>query len=189
MIDDEGLPIAPGSPEVGRIAVRGRIPLGYYKDPDKTAATFPVIDGVRCAVPGDYATVDEDGGITLLGRGSVSINTGGEKVFPEEVEEAIKTFPEVQDAVVVGVPDQRFGQAVAAVVLTQGGRALDDSALIEHVRRRLAPYKAPRHIMPVCSIGRGPNGKADYPQVRQRLVAWLATRPQRGRGQPGQGVS
>lgn len=177
VLGEDGAPVTPGSGEVGRIAVRGRIPLGYYKDPEKTAATFPVIDGVRCAVPGDYATVDGDGGITLLGRGSVSINTGGEKVFPEEVEEVIKTFPDVQDAVVVGVPDERFGQVVAAAVEPAAGKAIDASALIEHVRQRLARHKAPRHVMPVCSIGRGPNGKADYPEVRRRFVEWLATRP------------
>jgi fatty-acyl-CoA synthase len=173
VIRDDGTPIAPGSAEIGRVAVRGFIPLGYYKDPAKTAATFPVIDGVRCAVPGDYATVESDGSIRLLGRGSVSINTGGEKVFPEEVESALKTHPDVRDAIVVGVPDPRFGEVVTAVVEAGVGRTIDAGALIAHVRARLARHKAPRHVMPVPSIGRGPNGKADYPGLRKRMVEWL----------------
>jgi fatty-acyl-CoA synthase len=174
VIDDAGATVAPGSGVVGRLAVRGLIPLGYYKDPEKTAATFPTIDGIRCAVPGDYATVESDGSITLLGRGSVSINTGGEKVFPEEVEEAIKTFPDVRDAVVVGLPDARFGQVVAAAVETAEGRSIDGPALIAHVRGRLARHKAPRHVVTVASIGRGPNGKADYPDIRRRIIERLA---------------
>ena len=116
MLDDELQPVVPGSGVVGRLARRGRVPLGYYKDPEKSAATFPVIDGVRWAVPGDMATVEADGTITVFGRGSVSINTGGEKVYPEEVEAALKAHPTVFDAVVVGVPDERWGQRVVAVV-------------------------------------------------------------------------
>jgi acyl-CoA synthetase (AMP-forming)/AMP-acid ligase II len=173
VIDDDGRAIAPGSGKVGRVAVRGIVPLGYYKDPEKTAATFPVVDGVRCAVPGDYATVEADGTITLLGRGSVSINTGGEKVFPEEVEEAIKTCPGVQDAVVVGVPDTRLGQAVAAVV---AGTSPDVEAIKAHVRERLAGYKVPRHVMIAESVERAVTGKADYNAVRARILAWLATK-------------
>ena len=174
VIDDAGQPIAPGSGIAGRVAVRGRVPLGYYGDPEKSARTFPVIEGVRCAVPGDYAMVEADGSITLLGRGSVSINTGGEKVFPEEVEECIKTLPGVNDAVVVGVPDARFGEIVAAAVETAAGASLTAEAIKAHVRGRLAGHKAPRQVMLVDSIGRGPNGKADYPQVRQRVLDWLA---------------
>ena len=173
VIGSDGARLAPGSAEPGRLAVRGHIPLGYYKDPEKTAATFPVIDGVRCAVPGDYATVEADGSITLLGRGSTSINTGGEKVFPEEVEEAIKTFATARDAVVVGVPDARFGQVVAAAVEPVDGAAIDPAALQAHLRGRLAPHKVPRIVMPVASIGRAPNGKADYPQTTRRIVEWL----------------
>ena len=173
VIDDEGRPIAPGSGKVGRVAVRGIVPLGYYKDPEKTKATFPVIDGVRCAVPGDYATVEADGGITLLGRGSVSINTGGEKVFPEEVEEAIKTCSGVEDAVVVGVPDTRLGQVVAALV---AGRASDADAIKAHVRSKLAGYKVPRHVMIASSTERAATGKADYKAVRERILAWLETK-------------
>ena len=176
VIDDDDKPIAPGSGKVGRVAVRGIVPLGYYKDPEKTKATFPVIDGVRCAVPGDYATVETDGSITLLGRGSVSINTGGEKVFPEEVEEAIKTCPGVQDAVVVGVPDARLGQVVAAVVAVVAGAAAEADAIKTHVRGKLAGYKVPRHVMVAESVERAPTGKADYKAVRERMLAWLATR-------------
>src|SRR6202041_2667826 len=109
-----GVPVEAGSGAVGRLALSGRVPLGYYKDPEKTTSTFPVIDGKRYSVPGDYATVDDDGTIHLLGRGSVVINTAGEKVFPEEVEEVLKTHPAVADAVAVAIPDERFGQAGAA---------------------------------------------------------------------------
>lgn len=173
VIDDDGRPLAPGSGVAGRVAVRGRVPLGYYGDPEKSARTFPVIDGVRCAVPGDYALVEEDGTITLLGRGSVSINTGGEKVFPEEVEECIKTLPGVNDAVVVGMPDPRFGEIVTAAVEPAAGAAVTPAAVTAHVHARLAGHKVPRQVMLVDSIGRGPNGKADYPQVRRRIQEWL----------------
>ena len=173
VIGEGGLPLTPGDPTPGRLAVRGHIPLGYYKDPVKTAATFPVIDGVRYAVPGDLATIDADGAITLLGRGSTSINTGGEKVFPEEVEEAIGSWPGVADALVVGVPHERFGQMVVAAVEMAEGANLDEGSLLEHLRGRLAGHKIPRAIMPVASIGRGPNGKADRPGVTARIVAWL----------------
>jgi len=179
VIDDAGQPIPPGSGRVGRVAVRGIVPVGYYKDPEKTAATFPIVDGVRCAVPGDYAVVEADGSIRLLGRGSVSINTGGEKVFPEEVEEAIKTHPEARDAVVVGVPDPRFGEVVAAAVEAAPGSTLDAGAVVAHVRERLAKYKVPRHVMLVASMERGATGKADYRAVRERITAWLAARESR----------
>ncbi|HVR30396.1 MAG TPA: AMP-binding protein, partial [Thermoanaerobaculia bacterium] len=116
VLDDRGKPVEPGSGVVGRIAVRGHLPVGYHKDEEKTARTFPVYDGVRWAIAGDYATVEADGSIALLGRGSVCINTGGEKVFPEEVEEALKAHPEVRDAVCVGVPDPRFGESITALV-------------------------------------------------------------------------
>jgi acyl-CoA synthetase (AMP-forming)/AMP-acid ligase II len=173
VIDDDGRPLAPGSATPGRLAVRGHIPLGYYKDPHKTAATFPVVDGVRYAVPGDLATIEADGTITLLGRGSTSINTGGEKVFPEEVEDAIKTFAGVADALVVGVPHVRFGQMVVAAVEMADGATLDEAALLAHLRATLAGHKVPRAVMPTASIGRGPNGKADRPGVTQRIAAWL----------------
>lgn len=176
VIGDDGRPLKPGDPASGKLAVRGHIPLGYYKDPAKTAATFPVIDGVRYSVPGDLATIDADGAIVLLGRGSTSINTGGEKVYPEEVEEAIGSFPGVADTLVVGVPHERFGQMVTAAVAMADGAALDEPALLEHLRTRLAGHKIPRAIMPVDTIGRGPNGKADRPAVTARIVAWLEAR-------------
>ena len=177
VIDDEGRPIAPGSDKVGRIAVRGNIPLGYYRDPAKTMATFPVINQERNAVPGDFARIESDGSITLLGRGSVSINTGGEKVFPEEVEECIKLLPEVMDAVVVGVPDARYGETVAAVVEAVPGRTVVAGTVTAHVRSRLARHKAPRHVMVVESVGRGPNGKADYAALKARVADWLREAP------------
>lgn len=177
VIDDEGQPIAPGSDQVGRIAVRGNIPLGYYGDPEKTMATFPVINQVRHAIPGDFARIESDGSITLLGRGSVSINTGGEKVFPEEVEECIKLLPEVKDAVVVGVPDERYGETVAAVVEPVRGQAVVGAAVTAHVRTHLARHKAPRHVMVVESVGRGPNGKADYAALKARVADWLREAP------------
>lgn len=173
VIDDDGHPLKPGDPRPGRLAVRGHIPLGYYKDPVKTAATFPVVDGVRYSIPGDLAKIEADGSITLLGRGSTSINTGGEKVFPEEVEEAIASWPGVTDALVVGVPHERFGQMVAAIVASEDGASLDEDGLREHLRKRLAGHKIPRAIMPVDSIGRGPNGKADRPALTARVIAWL----------------
>ena len=176
VLDDEDTPMRAGSGRPGRLAVRGRVPLGYYKDEAKTAATFPVINGVRYAVPGDYALVEPDGSITLLGRGSVSINTGGEKVFPEEVEEAVKTFPAVRDAVVVGVPDPRFGQAVAVVVEAVAGGAVGRDDLLAHLRGRLAPHKLPRIVVPVDTIGRAPNGKADYTALARRATSWQAAR-------------
>lgn len=181
VIDNEGKPVEPGSGTVGRIAVRGNIPLGYYGDPEKTAATFPVINGIRCAVPGDYATVESDGTISLLGRGSVSINTGGEKVFPEEVEECIKLMPAVRDAVVVGVPDERFGETVAAMIELVPGISLAGEAVTAHVRERLARHKAPRHVMVVESVGRGPNGKADYQGARRRMAEWIGQKPEQDR--------
>jgi 3-oxocholest-4-en-26-oate---CoA ligase len=167
VLDAQGRPLPPGSPEIGRIAVRGNVPLGYYGDPEKTASTFPVFDGVRYAIPGDYARLETDGSIALLGRGSVSINTGGEKVFPEEVEECIKLMAQVRDVVVVGVPHARFGESVSAVVELQPGQALSLEALVAHARSRLAGHKVPRHLVTVDSIGRGPNGKADYQRLRK----------------------
>ena len=161
LTDDRQL-VRPGSGEIGRIGVRGHTPIGYYKDPEKSAAVFPVIDGVRYSLPGDFATVETDGTITLLGRGSLCINTAGEKVFPEEVEEVLKTHPSVQDAIVVGIPDDRFGQAVIAVVETETGVDFDENVVIAHVKARLARYKAPRRILVVDSLGRAATGKADY---------------------------
>jgi acyl-CoA synthetase (AMP-forming)/AMP-acid ligase II len=160
VLDDDLRPAPPGV--VGKLARRGRVPLGYYKDPDKTAATFPVVDGVRWAVPGDHARIEDDGTISLLGRGSVSINTGGEKVYPEEVEAALKAHRAVFDAVVVGVPDERWGERVVALVQPRPGEEPAFPELDRHVREHIAGYKAPREVLVVESIVRSPSGKPDY---------------------------
>lgn len=162
VIGDDGRFLAPGSEEVGRLANRGANPIGYYKDDAKTAETFPLIDGVRWSIPGDYATVDADGTITLLGRGSVCINSGGEKIFPEEVEEALKSHSAVLDCNAVGLPDPRWGQAVNAVVSIEPGVEVSDDELIAHCRTRIAGYKAPKRIVRVDEFVRSPNGKSDY---------------------------
>jgi fatty-acyl-CoA synthase len=177
VITEDGRDVRPGSGEQGMVALKGRGPIGYYKDPDKSAATFRVIDGQRWTIPGDFATVAEDGSVKLLGRGSVCINTGGEKVFPEEVEEALKLHPAVHDAVVVGVPDERFGEAVTAVVeLARGAERPSHMDLIETVRRHLAGYKAPRHVVMVETIGRAPNGKVDYKRIKSEAAASVSSR-------------
>jgi fatty-acyl-CoA synthase len=162
---DDLTPVRPGSGEIGVIAKAGILPLGYYKDAERTARTCVTIGGVRHVVGGDHATVEADGSIRLLGRGSHCINTGGEKVYPEEVEEALKSHPAVRDALVFGVPDPLLGQSIAAVV-SQGG-PVDAAALVEHVQSLLARYKAPRDVVFVPEVPRGPNGKADYPAARQ----------------------
>ena len=167
VVDDDDREIVPGSGVIGRVAVRGHQPLGYYKDPEKSSRTFVMIDGDRYSIPGDYATVAEDGTLVLLGRGSVCINTGGEKVFPEEVEEALKLHPSVRDAVVVGVPHERFGEAIVAVVQPADAQAFDEPTMVEHVKSRLASYKAPKRVLPIDTIGRSASGKVDYPRVRQ----------------------
>jgi fatty-acyl-CoA synthase len=174
VLTDDNRVVQAGSGEIGRVALKGRVPVGYYKDPEKSARTFPEIDGVRYTVPGDYATVEADGSITLLGRGSVVINTGGEKVFPEEVEEAMKTYPGVRDAVAVGVPDERFGEAVTGVVELEPGAAVDGRSLRDHVKQRLAAYKAPHHVVVVDTIGRAPNGKVDYRRLKDLAIGELA---------------
>ncbi len=162
VLDDDLRPIEPGSGKVGRLARCGRIPLGYYKDPEKTAASFVEANGVRWALPGDMAMVEADGTITLLGRGSVCINSGGEKVFPEEVEAALKSHPAVFDAVVVGVPDPRWGERVAAVVQPRPGRAPTLEELDAHCRTKVAGYKVPRELCLVDELVRQPSGKPDY---------------------------
>jgi fatty-acyl-CoA synthase len=169
VIGEDGRPVEPGSGEIGRVAVGGDdgvVPVGYYKDPEKSAATFIEIDGRRYSMPGDYAMVEADGTLTLLGRGSVCINTGGEKVFPEEVEEALKSHPAVFDAVAVGVPDEKFGEAVTAVVEATPGASVDEAEVIAHVKQHLAAYKAPKRVLTTETIGRAPNGKVDYQAVR-----------------------
>lgn len=172
VISEEGKLVKPGSTEIGKVALRGHNPIGYYKDPEKSAATFPVIDGNSYSIPGDFATVAADGTITLLGRGSVCINTGGEKVFPEEVEEAVKDFNNIDDAIVVGVPHERFGESVNAVVTVSSGE-LDEAATINHVKSQLAGYKAPRRVFAVTSLERGVNGKVNYAKWRDFVQSQL----------------
>ena len=162
VIDEQGVPIVPGSGIVGLLARRGYMPLGYYKDEAKTASTFMVLNGERWVIPGDMARVEEDGSITLLGRGSVSINSGGEKIFPEEVELALKSHPDVFDVVVVGVPDERWGERIAAVVKARGDATPTAADLAEHARLTIAGYKVPREVHLVDEIVRSPSGKADY---------------------------
>jgi acyl-CoA synthetase (AMP-forming)/AMP-acid ligase II len=162
VLDDNGAIVEPGSGVVGRVARTGNIPLEYYKDPAKTAETFITVDGVRYAIPGDFATVEADGSITLLGRGSVSINSGGEKIFPEEVESALKSHPAVFDATVVGTPDERWGQKVSAVVQFRDGAEASLDELQQHCRSKIAGYKVPRQLHVVPVIQRSPSGKPDY---------------------------
>ncbi len=169
IVDDEGKEVAAG--EVGRLAVRGRTPIGYYKDEEKSARTFPIIDGVRYSIPGDYAYAEADGTVHLLGRGSQCINTGGEKVYPEEVEEVLKLHPDIRDAAVVGIPDERFGEVIWAVVEPAPGADLDTAEIVQFVKDRLASYKAPRGVVAVHSVGRSPSGKLDYKAAKERAVA------------------
>jgi acyl-CoA synthetase (AMP-forming)/AMP-acid ligase II len=171
VVDDDLNVLAPGSGIVGKVARAGNIPIGYYKDEEKTKATFlTAADGRRYVVAGDNAVWEEDGTITLLGRGSMCINSGGEKIFPEEVESALKSHPDVFDALVVGAPDERWGQRVVAVVQPREGRAptLDD--LVAHCRTKVAGYKVPRALHLVERISRSPSGKPDYPWA-QKLAA------------------
>ena len=166
VVTDDGRDVTLGTGERGMVAMRGATPLGYYKDPERSAATFRMIDGVRYTIPGDFATVDADGTVRLLGRGSQCINTGGEKVYPEEVEEALKLHPAVADAAVVGVPDDRFGEAITALVEPAAGKAIDEVALVAHVKERLAGYKAPKRVIEVASLNRAANGKLDYKALK-----------------------
>jgi acyl-CoA synthetase (AMP-forming)/AMP-acid ligase II len=170
VVTEDDRDVAPGSGEVGMVALGGRMPLGYYKDEAKSAATFRIIDGRRWSIPGDFATVEQDGSLRLLGRGSQCINTGGEKVYPEEVEEVVKTYATARDAVCVGVPDDRFGEAVIALVELQPDADLDEAALIAHVKAHLAAYKAPKRVFAIASVERAANGKVDYKVLRQRAV-------------------
>jgi fatty-acyl-CoA synthase len=172
VIKEDGTPVTPGSGEMGLICSAALVPVGYYKDPVKSAATFKEFDGVRYSVPGDYATVEADGTITLIGRGSICINSGGEKIYPEEVEEAMKAHAEVYDCLVVGVPDDKFGQAVTAVYSAPAG-AQDAAELKGHVRSLIADYKAPRHYVLVDTVPRAVNGKADYKTAKKQALQAL----------------
>ena len=175
VVDDRHVPIEPGSGQVGWLATTGHIPLGYYNDPVKTARTFVEIDGRRWSLPGDMATIDADGTVQLLGRGSLCINTGGEKVYPEEVEAVLKTHADVVDAVVVGVKDDRWGQRVAAVVQARAGASLSLDDVQTHCRAHLAGYKVPRVLQVVPEVRRSPSGKADYPWAAAVVEGAAAT--------------
>ncbi|MFY2860118.1 acyl-CoA synthetase [Mycobacterium sp. THU-M104] len=168
VLDEEGNEVKPGSGVRGLIAKKGNIPVGYYKDEKKTAETFKIFNGVRYAIPGDYALVEEDGTVTMLGRGSVSINSGGEKIYPEEVEAALKGHPDVFDALVVGVPDARFGQHVAAVVAPRPGIRPTLAELDRFVRSEIAGYKVPRSLWLVDEVKRSPAGKPDYRWAKEQ---------------------
>jgi fatty-acyl-CoA synthase len=175
VIDENDQRVGPG--ESGLVAFGGPQPLGYYKDEAKTAKTFRIIEGKRYVVPGDFARVEQDGSVTLLGRGSNCINTAGEKVFPEEVEEALKTHPAVDDALVLGVPDEKWGQAVTGVVVLSPGASFDESDLRTYVRGQLAGYKTPKRILIAGVNLRAPNGKADYKAVGEFARRELGINP------------
>ena len=183
VLDDDDRPAGPG--QIGRLARGGHVPLGYYNDPDKTAALFAEVDGKRYTVPGDLARVEADGTITLLGRGNTCVNTGGEKVFPEEVEGALKSHAAVFDALVIGVPDDVLGQRVAALVQPREGRDVDLAALEAHLRRQIAGYKVPRSVWLVDAIRRAPSGKPDYTWARR----YAANRPVSAERPAGPGAS
>jgi acyl-CoA synthetase (AMP-forming)/AMP-acid ligase II len=173
---EDGRRVVPGSGERGKSAVSGFVPVGYYNDPKKSAETFPVIEGKRWSMPGDWATVEADGSVTLLGRGNQCINTGGEKVFPEEVEEALKRHADVRDAAVVGLPHPRFGETICAVVELKPGRAEPSTdELAAFVKEHLADYKAPRTVLFVDTVGRAPNGKLDYKAVKALAIGRTTT--------------
>ena len=163
---EDGREIEPGSDEPGFIARGGAVPLGYYKDEEKTAKTFRTINGQRYSIPGDWCTVAADGTLTLLGRGSICINSGGEKIYPEEVEEALKEHPSVRDALVVGLPDEQWGQAVTAVVELASEDAADEDTLRAFVQSKIARYKAPKRVFFKDDLARAPNGKADYKAIK-----------------------
>ena len=166
VLDDELRPVAPGSDVVGRVALSGRVPVGYYGDPVKTREVFVEIGGRRYVMPGDLAMVNADGTVTVLGRGAQCINSGGEKIFPEEVEAALKSHPDVFDAIVVGVPDERWGEGVAAVVAPRAGRGVSLAALRAHCESRIARYKLPLLVVEVREVVRSPSGKPDYGWAR-----------------------
>ncbi|RVW11049.1 acyl-CoA synthetase [Prescottella agglutinans] len=176
VVDTDFATIEPGSDEIGYLAHVGHVPVGYYNDPVKTAATFPVVDGVRLSVLGDLARVEADGSIVVLGRGSSCINTGGEKVYAEEVEEAIKSHPDIEDALVAGIEDPTYGQRVSAVVQARDGApAPDHDNLIAHCRTQIAGYKVPRTVVVVPEIVRSPAGKADYRWAKATLEGAVST--------------
>ena len=174
VLDDDGNPVVPGSGQVGLLARKGHIPVGYYNDPVKTAATFKEFNGIRYSIPGDYARVEEDGTVTMLGRGSVSINSGGEKIYPEEVEGALKCHPEILDALVIGVADERWGQRVAAVVQCRGGSRPTVEDLRPVLSKEISSYKLPRSLWFVDEIKRSPAGKPDYKWAQAHAESRMA---------------
>jgi len=175
VVTDDGELVRPGDDVIGMLGVGGAIPLGYYKDPEKTAATFRSVGERRYSIPGDYASIDADGTIRLLGRGSACINTGGEKVYPEEVELALRSHADVFDCVVVGVPDERWGEKIVALVQAREGHHIDPDELREHCRKTLAAYKVPKQVVIVESLERSPAGKADYKRLRELAASEVAT--------------
>ncbi len=162
VIADDGEILEPGSTKVGLIGTSGLVPVGYYKDEKKSAETFKEVNGIRYSFPGDYAKLEEDGTITLLGRGSNCINSAGEKIYPEEVEEAIKRNHEVFDCLVVGIEDKKFGQKVVAVVSIEKNNEINEADLVESTREFIAGYKLPKKVIFVEEVQRAPNGKANY---------------------------
>ena len=167
---EDGREVEPGSGVAGMVAAGGNVPIGYYKDEEKSRATFRVIDGVRYSFPGDWATVEADGTLTLLGRGSQCINSAGEKVYPEEVEEALKRHPEIIDCLVVGVPDEKFGERVAAVASRLPEATVTEADLREFTKTQLAAFKAPKQVLLVDHVQRAPNGKADYEWAKGHIA-------------------
>jgi acyl-CoA synthetase (AMP-forming)/AMP-acid ligase II len=169
--DNDVLDVTTDIGRVGRLGRGGNVPVGYYKDPEKSAATFLEIDGTRYAVPGDNARIEAGNRVTLLGRGSNCVNTGGEKVYPEEVEMAIKAHPAVYDCLVVGIPDEKFGQAVAAVVQLRDGEGLELEDLRSFLRASLSGYKLPRALTVVSEVPRNATGKAQYPRAKEMALS------------------
>jgi 3-oxocholest-4-en-26-oate---CoA ligase len=178
VFDEDLNPVEPGSGTIGKIARSGDIPQGYYKDPKKTAEVFITVRGTRYVMPGDFATVEADGSITLLGRGSIVINSGGEKIFPEEVESAVRSHPDVMDAIVCGAPDERWGQTVAAIIQPRVGHAAPSlESIQEHCRASIAGYKLPRRLHVVDTVERSPSGKPDYTWATAIVTAGDVTPP------------
>ena len=175
VFSEDGREIVPGSGEAGMVAAGGAVPKGYFKDEEKSAATFKTIDGVRYSFPGDWANVEADGSLTLLGRGSNCINTAGEKVYPEEVEEAVKSHPDVVDCLVVGIEDEKFGQRVTGVASLRPGSETGATELREFTKQNLAAYKVPKDLFIVESVQRAPNGKADYGWARKAIEEALSS--------------
>jgi len=171
---EDGREVQPGSGETGMVAAGGAVPIGYYKDEEKTRATFREIDGVRYSFPGDWARIEADGTLTLLGRGSNCINTAGEKVYPEEVEEAVKSHEDVFDCLVVGVDDEKYGQRVTGVVSLNSGKSVSPDALRAFTKTKLAGYKIPKQLYVVGRVERAPNGKADYKWAREAVEALIS---------------